>query len=93
MGGSISLVLALDDAALDRLAELLGPRLQRRLGSAEPRDDGWLDSRRAAAYLGLTPAALYRRTAERTVPFEQSVPGGKLWFRRDLLDQWRARGI
>jgi excisionase family DNA binding protein len=80
--------LTRDDEALDALAE----RLERRLALAAPREDGWLDSRRAAEYLGMTPAALYRLTASRRIPFQQSVDGGKCWFRRRELDIWREQG-
>jgi hypothetical protein len=53
---------------------------------------GWMGSREAAAYLGLTLAALHRLTAARVVPFEQDTPGGKCWFHRGDLDDWRRRG-
>ena len=54
-----------------------------------PADDGWLDTKRAAAYLGVTPNALHKATAARTLRFEQDAPGGKCWFRREDLDAWR----
>jgi hypothetical protein len=82
-------VAALDDRALDALAARLAPRLDPRLRAAAPRADEWLDARRAAAYLGLTLNALHKHTAARTIPFEQNIAGGKLWFKRDQLDAWR----
>jgi hypothetical protein len=84
-----SFVAALDDRALDTLAERLAPRLDPRLTPAAPRADEWLDARGAAAYLGLTLNALHKHTAARTIPFEQNIAGGKLWFKRDQLDAWR----
>jgi excisionase family DNA binding protein len=54
--------------------------------------DGWITSREASAYLGLTLSALHRLTATRAIPFEQDVPGGKCWFRRGDLDTWRRGG-
>ena len=53
---------------------------------------GWMTSREAAAYLGLTLPALHRLTAARALPFEQDAPGGKCWFHRTDLDTWRRRG-
>jgi excisionase family DNA binding protein len=53
---------------------------------------GWMTSRQAATYLGLTLAALHRLTAARAVPFEQDAPGGKCWFNRADLDAWRRNG-
>jgi hypothetical protein len=82
-------VAALDDRALDTLAERLAPRLDPRLRPAAPPTDEWLDARGAAAYLGLTLNALHKHTAARTIPFEQNIAGGKLWFKRDRLDAWR----
>ena len=82
-------IAALDEHALDTLAERLAPKLDPRLRPAAPRADDWLDARGAASYLGLTLNALHKHTAARTIPFEQNAPGGKLWFKRDQLDGWR----
>ena len=79
----------MNDDDLDRLGELLLPRMQDRIASNTGRADGWLDTRQAADYLGITKAALYRATAERTIAFEQSGPGCKCWFKRPDLDDWR----
>lgn len=51
---------------------------------------GWLDTRAAAEYAGCTVGALHKATAAREVRFEQSSTGGKCWFRREWLDDWRA---
>ena len=75
----------LDDEALDALAD----RLAHRLRPAAPAPDGWLDAKRAAAFLGITANALHKLTAARVIPFEQEGPGCKLWFRRSELDGWR----
>lgn len=90
-----ALLDSLDDAALDRLADALAPRLQRRL-SQPSAGDAWLDSRDAAAYLGVSKHALHRLTSERRRPFSQDQPGARCYFRRSDLDSWRktgARGI
>lgn len=78
---------ALNSEALDELARVLAPRLAGLLDTST--DDGWIDAKAAAIYVGLTPAALYRHTAARTIPFEQDCPGGKCWFKRSELDAWR----
>jgi excisionase family DNA binding protein len=82
-----ALLAELDDQALAELARRLQPHL------AEPArvgDDGWLSTKQAAAYLGITVNALHKLTRARALPFEQSSPGGKCWFRRADLDGWRS---
>lgn len=83
-----ALLAELDAGALDELAALLEPRLRR---LAEPAGNGWLDTRGAAAYLGLSKPALHRLTSERRVPFSQDSPGARCYFRRSDLDDWRAQ--
>jgi hypothetical protein len=84
------LVDALDDEALDRLADRLAPKIEARRMRAEPAPDGWLDSRRAAAYLSLSVNALHKLTSARAIPFEQDGAGCRCWFKRSKLDAWRA---
>jgi Helix-turn-helix domain len=86
---AVALLAALDDDALDALAERLAPRLAGRLA---PTEDGWLDSKQAAAYLGVSVNALHKLTAARAIPFEQDGPGCKLYFRRCALDRHRQGG-
>lgn len=83
-------LLVADDAALDVLADRLAPRLADRLEGRN--GDEWLDSARAAAYLGLSRYALHRLTAARALPFHQDGPGARCWFRRSELDAWREQG-
>ena len=85
------LVDALDEAALERLAERLGPRLVEAVAAhlVARGDDRWLSTREAARYLGMTANALHKLTAARGVPFAQDAPGGKCWFLRSDLDAWR----
>lgn len=85
-----ALVATLDDAALDALAEALAPRLAAITARPATTVDGWLTTKEAARYLGMTPNALHKLTAARAIPFEQERPGGKCWFRRSHLDAWRA---
>lgn len=77
--------LAADPHACRELRGLLALPLQ-----AEP--DRWIGTREAAAYLGMTAAALHKLTAAKEIPFEQDCPGGKLWFKRSELDRWRRGG-
>jgi excisionase family DNA binding protein len=84
-----ALLDVLDEDDLDTLAQRLAPRLQRRLGTVKSIEDGWLDTRGAAVYVGLTRDALRKLTASRSVPFEQECAGGKCWFKRSELDAWR----
>lgn len=77
-----------DPGALEALAERLAPLVAVRQPT-EPQPDGWIDTKAAAEYLGLTYNALRKHTAERTIPFEQDTPGGKCWFKRSELDAWR----
>jgi hypothetical protein len=87
-----SIVASLDGPALDALADLLAPKLEQRLKPATAAEDGWLDTKRAAAYLGLSVNALHKLTSECAIPFEQEGPGCKAWFKRSELDAWRAAG-
>jgi excisionase family DNA binding protein len=84
----LSLTLTLTDDQLEAFAAMLAAK------GAHPvqRTDAWLDSRRAAEYLGITLAALHRLTAARRIPFVQDGPNCRCWFKRDQLDVWRARG-
>jgi excisionase family DNA binding protein len=81
-----ALLAQLDDDVLAELATRLAPFLPRP-NSAD--DDGWLNTREAAKYLGITANALHKLTAARAIPFEQEGPNAKCWFRRSELDAWR----
>jgi len=79
-----------DERTLDRLAELLEPRLRRL--KAPTTGDGWLDAAAAAEYLGVSKHALHRLTSGRRVPFSQDAPGSRTYFKRAALDGWRESG-
>ena len=53
-------------------------------------DDPALDTRAAAAYLGLAPSTLeiWRSTGRYALPFEKH--GRMVRYRRSALDRWRA---
>lgn len=91
----LALVEALDDAALERLVELLGPRLVDAVAARLADRDGgdrWLSTREAAEYAGTTPNALHKAMAAREIEFAQDTPGGKAWFKRADVDAWRRGG-
>jgi excisionase family DNA binding protein len=84
---ALALVNDLGPGELATLAERLAPYL---VSPAPPTEDGWMDSRHAADYLGITRNALHKMTAARSIPFEQDEPGCKCYFRRSDLDAWRT---
>ena len=78
---------------LDLLADRIADVVVARLGATiEPQAAEWLDSRGAAAYLGVHRDTLRRLAAVRGIPSEQDGPGCKLYFLRDDLDAWRRGG-
>lgn len=79
---------ALDDDALDHLAEQLAPRIAERLAAHQPDEAGWMTTTEAAGYLGRSTTALHKLTAARALPFEQASPGARCYFRRADLDDW-----
>lgn len=82
--------LASDPEALEALQQLIMPLMESMAPRvAEPA--GWLDTKGAAEYLGISANALHKHTSARTIAFTQDVPGGKCWFKRKDLDAWRAR--
>jgi excisionase family DNA binding protein len=78
---------------IGRIAERIASAVAAQLAVVGNRDeDDWLDSRRAAEYLGVHRDTLRKLVAERTIPAGQDGPGCKLFFRRGHLDEWRRRG-
>jgi len=84
-----ALLEALDDDALDRLAERLRPRLAGSLAAGTgPEPDRWLTTREAAGYIGRPTNAMHRLTAGRAIPVSQDGLGARCYFRRSDLDAW-----
>jgi excisionase family DNA binding protein len=76
---------ALDDNALDTLAERLAPRL------AKPaQSDGWLTVGEAAEYLRCPKSRVYSLVSARRIPFVKD--GSRTLFRRSELDAWLRAG-
>ncbi len=88
--------LELPDDALDALAEVVAIRVATMVSDRLAADTighsartGWLTTKQAAEYLGMTPNALHKLTSAREIPFSQDKPGGRCWFKVDELDAWR----
>lgn len=81
------------DVLIAEVAERVAAAVVARLGAdaGEPIPE-WLDSRRAAEYLGVHRDTLRKLAAERAIPAEQDGRGCKLFFRRSDLDTWRRAG-
>jgi excisionase family DNA binding protein len=81
------------DQLLGQLADLVAERVAARLiAPRRASTHEWLDTRRAAEYLGIGRDSLRRLAAERAIPNEQAGVGCKLYFRRSDLDDWRRSG-
>lgn len=90
--GVVSDSNAVIEQLLNQLAEYVAERVAERLVTPCRERDGWLDTRRAAEYLGIGRDSLRRLAAERVIPTEQAAVGCKLYFRRSDLDEWRCCG-
>lgn len=81
------------DVLIGETAERVAAAVVARLGAASSEAvPEWLESRRAAEYLGVHRDTLRKLAAERAIPAEQDGPGCKLFFRRSDLDAWRQAG-
>ena len=74
----------LREEIVDELLTTLPPLLEGRADS-----DGWLDTKGAAAYLGISVTALHKLTSARRLVFSQTVIGAPCFFRRTDLDAYR----
>jgi excisionase family DNA binding protein len=60
------------------------------LGSNGPSSSRrWLDTKEAAAYLGVHPDTIGKAASRGEIPSEQDKPGAKRWFEPHKLDEWR----
>jgi len=81
-----ALLEALDDAALDLLAERLAPRLAGRHDD----DGGFLDVAGAAAHLSCPTSRVYALTSAGRIPCHRD--GSRLLFDRAELAAWVRQG-
>jgi hypothetical protein len=81
--------VALDAESIDLLADVVAQRVLAELQKQGNGPAGWLDTKRAAAYAGCSVKSLHKAMASRALRFSQDRPGGKCWFKREWLDEWR----
>ena len=94
VGVNHALTLNLPDELVDSLADALADRLASRLAArTNCQSDQWLDSKKAADYLGISRTAIHKLTSARQVSFSQTVPGAPCFFRRQELDAYRERSM
>ena len=78
---------------LDALADAVAARVVERLREhVAGVDDGWMTTKQAAEYLGVSVNTLHKLTAAQSIPFEQTGERGRCYFKRRELDEWRASG-
>ncbi len=88
------LALTIPDDLVERIAQRLAAAVLQELGAGATRGspERWLDTQRAADYLGLHRDTVRKLAAAAKLPYEQDRPGAKLYFRQSALDGWRASG-
>ena len=88
-----ALIGALNEPALDRLAEVLAPRLTtlitQRL-SVPGRQVAWLDVDGAAERLACPKSRIYALVSAKRIPHDKD--GSRLLFRPEELDAWVRTG-
>jgi excisionase family DNA binding protein len=84
-----ALIAELDDETLDRLAELLAPRIAGRLNAGD--DGSWLRGAGAiAAYIGAPRSRVYALASQGRIPVQRD--GSALVARKSDLDEWISQG-
>lgn len=83
-----ALLADLTEADLDRLAELLRPRLSTISPDQQPQS--WLSVQSAADHLACPKSRLYALVSARRIPFHKD--GSRTLFDRDELDEWVRAG-
>jgi excisionase family DNA binding protein len=78
-----------DAMTIEALADVLAEKVAARLPRWQV-EDGWMTSAMAADYLAVPLSTLRKLTAAGSIPFTQDIPGGRCYFKRSELDQWRA---
>lgn len=74
---------------IEGLEALVEEKVAAALDARTP-DTGWLDSKEAAAYLGLARSTLHDLVSDGKLP-RHGEPGTKLRFRREDLDAYATR--
>jgi excisionase family DNA binding protein len=85
--GPLDVRVALDDAALRRLAELVAEHLAAEADRGTPADDPWLTAEQAAAHIGARSAhRIYELKALGKLKYTKD--GTRLLFKRSWLDEY-----
>jgi excisionase family DNA binding protein len=90
---AVALLDALDEPALDRLAEVLAPRLTALVAqrsSVSGRQAAWLDVDGAAQRLACPKSRIYALVSAKRIP--RYKDGSRLLFRPEELDAWVRAG-
>lgn len=86
-----TLALALDPETVEQLADAVAARVAELI--PDPADDGWLDSRGMADYLGVPLSMIRTLTARGELPVCQDREGGNYYGKRSELDEWRRSNL
>lgn len=70
--------------------EIIGEFMQPAKGGKPEKVDEWLTVEQAADYLSVTPATIYRRTSENSIPYTKQ--GKRNYFSKSELDNWLNSG-
>jgi excisionase family DNA binding protein len=84
-----AIIDALDDHALDRLAEALAPRLTAITAQASAAE-AWLDVDGASQHLACPKSRIYALVSARRIPYHKD--SSRLLFRAEELDEWVRAG-
>jgi hypothetical protein len=71
--------------------EMLDRAVERIASRVVAPEDGWLDTKAAAAYAGCSVNALWKAIASREVKFAPQERNTKKFFRRSWIDDWRGQ--
>lgn len=82
-----TLTVGLDPETIDALASAVAARVAELI--PDPAEDGWLDSRGMADYLGVPLSMVRALTARGELPAYQDREGGNYYGKRSELDDWR----
>jgi hypothetical protein len=85
---SVRVSLALGDDQVQHLADAIAARVAELAGPARRR---WLDSQRAADYLGISTEAIRDLAATRKITFSQTCRGAPMYFDPADLDAYRRK--
>lgn len=86
-----NLAVALDADSVEAIATAVAARVAEL--TLDPDEDGWLDSRAMADYLGVPLSMVRTLTARGELPAYQDRDGGNYYGKRSELDEWRRSSL